>query len=222
MKVVFLVCGLLCQLCIALNPFTLYKAVLSKYPLPTNMITAGSLSVLSDSISQKIERVNVEKQVTDSKLTIAKKSKHSFNRSLAMFFYGFGISGGFVSLWFKFLNNLIPTSASSSIVQVSKKVAVNQVVMSPILNSMFFTWVIFTRASTFRLTFAEKLETLKQKLNQDLMGTIKRSYLYWTVVNMFNFSIVPPHLQLLYTNVGFVIWTIYLSIVGWRKVDTKK
>ena len=221
MKLILLVLVALFVQTYALNPITLYKAALSKYPLPTNMITAGSLSVLSDSISQKIERLNVEKQVSESKLTISKKSKHSFERSLAMFFYGFTISGGFVYLWFRFLNNLIPTSASSSIVQVAKKVAVNQIVMSPILNSMFFAWVIFTRTSTFHLPFQEKLDTLKQKLSQDLMGTIKRSYFYWTTVNMFNFSIVPVQLQLLYTNLGFVIWTIYLSMVGWRKVSSR-
>ena len=180
-----------------------YKECLSSHPLPTNMLTASILSVCSDSASQAIERKGNEN----------KRLRHSYYRSATMAIYGSIISGAFVSAWFEILNGLFPPPMTLS--RVIQKVAVNQIFMSPVLNGMFFTWVVLTR--DLSSTLQEKASIVRAKLGRDLMPTIKRSCVFWSTLNLLNFFIIPIKYQLLYTNLAFLIWTTYISIVGYRK-----
>lgn len=189
-------------------PLALYKQALAARPLITNMVTAGSLSVLSDSITQRAEKDGLSS-------TSSSMGPYNYYRSATMFVYGFLIGGGFVSLWFKILNRWIPTNASSSLLLVVKKVFVNQVIMSPILNSMFFTWVGLTRGG-LDTTMKDKRELIVNKITNDLVPTMKRSCFYWGIVNIANFWVVSQRYQLLFTNVGFVLWFAYLSFVGYK------
>lgn len=186
-----------------LSPMALYKQALVSKPLLTNMVTAGSLSVLSDSFTQKAENAGKDSQSFDS------------YRSSTMFVYGMFVSGWFVSKWFAILNRWIPTGASSPLPRVLAKVAVNQICMSPILNSMFFIWIGITRGG-FSTTFHQKAGLIREKITNDLVPTMARSCGFWGVFNIANFSVVPPRYQLLFTNLGFVLWFAYLSFVGYR------
>ena len=100
--------------------------------------------------------------------------------------------------------------------RVCYKIFVNQLFMAPFLNSLFFAWVIFTRETS---SFQEKQRSLRKKLKSDLLPTIQKACVYWSILHLFNFSIVPKEFQVVYTSFGFLIWTTYLSIVGYRKVD---
>ncbi len=192
--------------CLTMNPVNAYNTVLTSHPLITNMMTAGALSVVSDAVTQRIER---EKNINIK--------AHSYYRSTTMFIYGFIISGGLVSKWFRFLNALFPTSARGPPLRVGQKLFVNQVVMSPILNGLFFSWVVMTR--NLSETFQKRLTDLRTKLATDLVPTMARSCLYWGIMNTANFTVVPISYQLLYTQVGFLLWTSYLSFVGYRAMS---
>ena len=61
---------------------------------------------------------------------------------------------------------------------------------------------------------------LRRKLDQDLVPTMKRSCVYWGSVQLVNFLYVPQRFTLLYTNIGFLIWTVYVSLVGYRQVKS--
>lgn len=191
-----------------------YLNSLKTAPLLTNMVTASILSVCSDCVSQSIElssfrnkdegttnvgnQVNVSHQYDnkDDKKKIS-RGQFSFYRSLCMSVYGAVVLGWFVSLWFQFLNNLIPRDGIT-VGRVIKKVFTNQLIMSPFLNTLFFGYVIFTR--DFRSTLTEKYNLLKKKLHADLLPTIARSCVYWSIVHLYNFLILPTKFQLLYTN----------------------
>ena len=190
------------------SPLSLYKQALAAKPLITNMVTAGSLSVMSDSITQKAEKMGTDPNNAES-------HSHNYYRSATMFVYGLFVSGWFVSEWFKILNRWIPTDASSNLLLVIKKVVVNQICMSPILNSLFFIWVGATRGG-LDTNIQDKTELILRKITQDLVPTMKRSCGYWGVINIANFSVIPQRYQLLFTNIGFVLWFAYLSFVGYR------
>lgn len=190
------------------SPLSLYKQALAAKPLITNMVTAGSLSAMSDSITQKAEKMGTDPNNAES-------HSHNYYRSATMFVYGLFVSGWFVSEWFKILNRWIPTDASSNLLLVIKKVVVNQICMSPILNSLFFIWVGATRGG-LDTNIQDKTELILRKITQDLVPTMKRSFGYWGVINIANFSVVPQRYQLLFTNIGFVLWFAYLSFVGYR------
>lgn len=196
-----------------------YSGCLKSHPLLTNVLTASTLCVLSDSISQHFER---SKAKADSLILTTKTGEtqrilgHSWYRSFCMAAYGATIYGWLVIYWFRFLNNLIPQEGITRALIV-KKVFINQLVMSPFLNSLFFTYVCATRDLTS--TLSQKFQQIKQKLSKDLLPTIKRSCVYWGFVQYINFSYVATAYQLLYTNSAFLIWTTYIAYVGFRKVE---
>lgn len=190
----------------SLSPLVAYTTTLQKWPLATNIVTASMITVCSDSISQAIERFNNRGK--------AVCVHHSWKRSLNMAVYGSAVSGAFIFNWFKFLDKLVPVPLTFP--RVCYKIFVNQFFMAPFLSSLFFAWVIFTRETS---SFQEKQRSLRKKLKSDLLPTIQKACVYWSILHLFNFSIVPKEFQVVYTSFGFLIWTTYLSIVGYRKVD---
>jgi len=193
----------------------LYNGAMKSSPLKTNIATAAIVSLISDSITQKIEREMAKKALNKSKLSVS-PPPHSYYRSLTMFVYGGAVFGAFVTHWFRFLSKLFPLEGDMrTLAQLLKKVMFNQLFMSPGLNAFFFSFVIFTR--NFECSFQTKFEMLKRKLRNDLPPTLMRSFAYWTIVNTFIFSSVPSHLNVLGTNIGFLIWTCYLSFIGFKK-----
>jgi hypothetical protein len=198
-----------------------YSKCLQTQPLITNVLTASALCVFSDSVSQYYERSKEKSaviKITTSEVSPLSVSvsvpKHSWYRSFCMSIYGAITYGWLVTYWFKFLNHLVPQQGITFPL-VLKKVTINQFFMSPLLNSMFFTYVTLTRDLTSSLK--EKIKQVPIKLKKDLIPTIKRSCVYWGVAQTVNFSFVTTRYQLLYTNSAFVIWTIYTSFIGFRK-----
>lgn len=189
-----------------------YRLSLRSHPMLTNMVTASALSVLSDAFAQTLE-LKQARSLHKRQLT-ARLPQHSFYRSTTMAVYGAGVFGWFVSHWFRWLNGVFPLEGMT-LPRLLAKIFVNQFFMSPFLNALFFTWVVFTR--DYRSPLAEKTQTLSAKLKKDLLPTIQRSCAYWSLVHLVNFSVIPYRYQLLYTNLGFLFWTIYLSFVGYRQ-----
>lgn len=197
-----------------------YSGCLLTHPLLTNVLTASSLCVLSDSISQSFERSNQRSALvksTETEVIPRAAEGHSWYRSFCMSVYGATVYGWLITYWFKFLNRLVPQE-NITFALVIKKVLINQLFMSPLLNGMFFTYVTLTRDVTS--TISRKIEQIKLKLSKDLLPTIKRSCVYWGIVQFVNFSYVATKYQLLYTNSAFVVWTTYIAYVGFRKLES--
>lgn len=194
-----------------------YIRSLNKAPLITNMLTASTLAVCSDCISQNIELSNKNNSIklTNNLDNQKEQIRFSFYRSFCMSLYGAFILGWFVTIWFKFLNHLIPREGIT-LNKVILKVFINQILMSPFLNSLFFGYVILTR--DFNNNLQQKFILYKKKLSVDLLPTIARSCVYWSIVHLYNFLKLPDKYQLLYTNAAFLLWTIYISLIGYRVV----
>ena len=78
--------------------------------------------------------------------------------------YGAVVSGLFVTKWFQLLNQMIPPPMNPA--RLVWKVFVNQFFMSPLLNTLFFSWVVLTRDGFGPIS--TKMQTLKEKLQKDL------------------------------------------------------
>ena len=121
----------------AANLLSSYVKLLSTKPMVTNVVTASALAVLSDSISQKAEKLQV--QTKSGTNESPPPQQHSWYRSLCMAIYGATVYGYLIIYWFKLLNFLVPQEGITR-AKVVLKVCINQLVMSPLLNSLFFTW----------------------------------------------------------------------------------
>ena len=215
-----------------------YIRSLNQNPFTTNVVTAAGLCVLSDSISQLVERRAVATAAQLKAGTVPSSSSamsstpaslsssspavaaHNWYRSFCMFLYGGSIYGVMVIYWFRWLNTVVPQEGITPLLAL-KKVFINQAVMSPLLNSLFFGWVSYTRDISRSWNFTDRTQQLKKKLSQDLLPTIKRSWGYWGVAQFCNFWWISrlwgKEYQLLYVNLSFVLWTTYIAYVGYRK-----
>ena len=200
----------------------LYVRSLNQFPTTTNIVTASALCVVSDAISQSAER-RAASAASTSTLTTAAAKPHSFYRSLCMSVYGAVVYGFVCMHWLRFLNTLVPQKNITPLLVV-KKVMINQAIMSPFLNSLFFTWVSFTR--DLSLSLRERAAATQRKLAQDLVPTIVRSCVYWGIAQSVNFWYISRlfgvQWQLVYVNLSFVIWTSYLALVGYRAPPTSQ
>jgi len=196
----------------ALSPvplFGAYRSALAVAPITTNVISAASLSLFADTIAQSVERA-----VDGS----AKQSVWDWARSAWIVVWGGGVSGYALYFWFQLLARLFPHAAIST-AQLISKVAVNQLVLSPALNAGFFSFIVITRVPPVLSLNAAKRALLWQKLQVDLPQTIRRACYYWGVVQTVNFRLIPLEYNTLWTNGCFLIWTTYLSWVGFKRLD---
>lgn len=184
-----------------------YCDALIRHPIVTNCATAAALSVASDTVAQGLERSGGRTPGTAA-------GRHDTSRSAWMAVWGYTVPGLMVHYWFVFLNGLFPV-AGLTLAGALRKVAVNQVVMSPLMNALFFAFATFTRGD---VDSGGRGALIRRKLATDLVPTMMRSCAYWGTVQLVNFLYVPPRFAVLFTNVGFLLWTTYISLVGFRKV----
>jgi len=185
------------------NPFSAYGHALATAPLKTNVLTATTLSVLADGIAQTI--------------SIYSDGQPAWNyaRSRWQVVWGALVSGFAMYYWFGFLGRLFPAARTSAL-ELAKKLFVNQLFLSPGLNGGFFFFITLTRIPPVGWMNGEKWAALKSKFASDLLTVCMRSNAFWICVQTLNFSVFPASVTVLSTNLFFVIWTVYLCIVGNR------
>lgn len=184
-----------------------YNTVLANAPLLTNTVTAAGLATCSDTIAQR--------------LTSASKSfELDPARTIRMAVWGAAVSGCALTFWFRLLARLFPRAATDN-AQLFGKVFVNQLFMSPLLNGGFFAYVICTSRRTDTDTDGDdgggRWAAVKRKIREDLPATVRRSCVYWSIVQTLNFRFLPQSCTTLVSNVAFLIWNVYLCIIGNRK-----
>jgi hypothetical protein len=59
----------------------------------------------------------------------------------------------------------------------------------------------------------KKIEEIRQKLKDDYPETIVNNWKLFIPATVINIGFVPPILRVLYLNVVFFFWCIYLSLV---------
>ena len=181
-----------------------YTNLLAKAPLRTNMVTAAALAMTSDSVAQKL-------CADDGKAEAC--TPYDYPRTAWIALWGSVVSGAMLQQWFVLLRYLFPLYKTSNW-QLAGKVFVNQLVMSPGLNAGFFAFVILTRDPPVLRFNAEKRREYGRKLRADLPATCLRSCVYWSIVQTFNFRLLPPKYTVIATSAAYLVWTVYLSLIA--------
>ena len=175
-----------------------YRAALATAPLCTNVATAACLAMTSDAVAQSLGPTD---------------GGWDAPRTAWIAVWGGAVSGYMLQYWFKWLRLLFPLYKTSNLSLVGK-VFVNQLVMSPGLNAGFFAFVILTRdAPVLRMPRAKRA-AFAQKIKADLPSTVARSCVYWSIVQTFNFRLLPESYTVFVTNAAYLVWTTYLSVIA--------
>ena len=144
---------------------TAYRKSLREAPFATNCATSAALTVISDRIAQVVD-----------------KSHSGLARSGWALVWG-AMCSALLTPWFAKLQEWFPHAASRWD-QLVLKLLVNQALVSPGINSLFFCFVVLTRvAPTLRMTRL-KLALLMRKLRSELPSTMLQSSVYWTCIQV--------------------------------------
>ncbi|CAI5948104.1 unnamed protein product [Closterium sp. NIES-64] len=113
---------------------------------------------------------------------------------------GLLLSGPTLHLWFTRLAKFIP---GTDVPRVLLKIAMGQLLYSPVFNSVFF--------SINAALQGENKEQIIARLRRDLIPTLISGACYWPVCDFITFRYVPVRLQVLTSNTAAFFWTIYVT-----------
>ena len=169
-----------------------YNSALASRPIVTKALTSFTGFTIADLLAQKF----AEKQPTIDWARTARMA-------------GFGIlwhgpSGHYI---YNFLDKLVP---GNSFKAVMSKVFLDQLVHNPVFALVFFTYLNIVEGKSF--------QALKDTIKRDFFTTVTGSYVYWIPAHIINFRFIPGSHRVLYINVMQILWNMFLSIIGNKKV----
>jgi peroxisomal membrane protein 2 len=85
------------------------------------------------------------------------------------------------------------------------KVLIDQFIQAPI-----FTVLIFAFLGTLE---GKDSASIRRQLDDNYKDTIIANWKLWVPATIINIAFVPPLLRVLYLNIVFFFWSIYLSLV---------
>ena len=171
----------------------IYVEVLHKRPVLTNACAALVVAASGDCLSQWIER---------RFLGVAKP--YDAYRSASLGVWGFVWMGPSATFWYRLLEQRLGPG------RVVAKVFLNQLIMAPAHNGLFYLFSECTKKES------GLLERYRRRMNQEFLPTMMNSMFYWIPTQALNFTFVAPHLRPLVMNLALAIWTANVSYRGHR------
>jgi hypothetical protein len=111
-----------------------------------------------------------------------------------------------LGFWYGKLNALIPAKTTSGALG---RLFLDQAIFAPGFVAMFISSLLLLNGTQGLIV---------AKLKQDLLPTVTANWALWIPGQFINFRFVPPHLNLLFSNMLALIWSTYLSWASSRAV----
>ncbi|KAF0705498.1 protein Mpv17-like [Aphis craccivora] len=169
--------------------FKWYRYCSNTYPIRTNLVQTGLLFGFGDFMAQSA----IEKRKSD---------EIDWLRTVRYASIGCAV-GPTLSMWYKTLDRL---GTKNSISLVTKKILVDQLFASPIINGAV---MIMSRVFS-----GDEWPQIQNKLEDNYMKVMLTSYLIWPAVQAFNFTIVPQQYRVLMVQIVSLAWNTYLSYMS--------
>ena len=168
-----------------------YLAALEADPLPVKMATAACVIGAGDATAQLIE--NERKKLPDA----ARVARWAF--------FGLVLQAPWNHVWQNLLEGALPATASPWTAVTFEKVALDQGLQAPAFTALVFIFFAVLEGSGFRGGVAA--------CEKDLGPTILKNWLVFVPATFINLGFVPLELRVLFINVVFFFWVIFLSLL---------
>jgi hypothetical protein len=136
---------------------------------------------------------------------VTEQQPHDWARTARFALIGAGLHGPFFAAGLAWLDGLFPGAATPA--TVAKKVLTGQLTLFPIYTTLFLI--------TLRALEGTPLAELPARLDRErgqLGETIARGSVFWPLVNVVNFSVVPQgNARIFAMNTAGIFWNSYLS-----------
>lgn len=194
-------------------------AAVSRAAIARAAATSGTMMALGDCLTQELSR---RRQARERAAAAATKSRkrtaataaesssssppsHDWARTARFAMIGAGLHGPFFAAGLGWLDRLFPGAATPSL--VAKKVLTGQLTLFPVYTVCFL--------AALRALEGTPIAQLGARLESErgsLATTIARGSVFWPLVNVVNFSVVPPgNARIFAMNCAGLAWNSYLS-----------
>lgn len=175
-----------------------YEGHLQANPLPTKMITGGTLWSVGDAVAQVVP------QVAGGDTQGLTPFQYDWERTGRAAFFGFAVHAPTSHVHFNFLEWMTQKGGFSGLyIPVFKTVMEQFVYWSWISNSMYHAFMGYTQGM--------RTPEVIQRIEDVLWDTQKAQWAFWIPVQLLNFQFIPVRHQLNVVLVTSIVWTALLS-----------
>ncbi|CEL98403.1 unnamed protein product [Vitrella brassicaformis CCMP3155] len=181
-----------------------YLSSLDAQPLLTKCLTSGVILPAADIAAQLIEKRGDPSAPRGI----------DFTRTSRWLAAGFLLHAPWNHYWYNFLDARVPPPTEPLSGINFLRLALDQFLQAPVFTALFF--------AVLQLLEGANTQGVRDKLSRDWWSTMKTNWVVWLPASFINLAFVPTALKLLYVNVVFYFWSIFLSIVANRDVEPQK
>jgi len=183
--------------------WTSYNEALEAQPLLVKSLTAGVLLGAADLAGQAVQQVTASAAAGgDDEET--KSASIDFARTARFAFFGLVLQAPWNHAYYSFLDGAIPPTEDPWTTTTAVKTVIDQFVQAPIFTVLIFAFLGFLEG--------KNAEQIKLQLEDDYADTMVANWKLWVPATVINLAFVPPILRVLYLNVVFFFWSIFLSL----------
>ncbi|PTU22524.1 hypothetical protein P175DRAFT_0431857 [Aspergillus ochraceoroseus IBT 24754] len=205
-----------------------FNSYYAEKPILTTMVTNAVLGGIADTVAQlvtafkartehtrsngdflaiEIHELDKEKPPVLGELGLARGLPPPFDFERLTRFMSYGFFMAPVQFhWFGFLSRAFPLTKKSQTIPALKRVAVDQLIFTPIGLVCFFTFMTIAEGGGRR--------ALARKFRDVYLPTLKANFVLWPAVQILNFRVVPIQFQIPFVSCIGIAWTAYLSLTN--------
>jgi len=204
-----------------MSMWEVYLQYLSTNPLTTKMATNGLMTAGGDVLAQNIEN----RAKNDSG---GKKFVYDLRRGTVMACIGFLFTAPLLHAWYNIMHAFfspdsiggnmlasLPAAINAKFALVLSLLVADQLVFSPFAIAMFF--VVNGVATALSKLELDHIRQIWPTLKREYVQTMIKNWKLWPSAQVINFTLVPVHLQVLFSNFIGLIWNTLLSLAAYRK-----
>jgi protein Mpv17 len=205
------------------SPLVAYESVLASSPLLTKCVTSGVGFAVADVVAQSLSG-----------------GFRDANRTAANAVFGLALYGPLSSAWYGALDALILPDSPNGAAAVAAKTALDQLLWAPVLVTGLFAWDMARKGEPLvvaregregnpetprdpssRNPCPKRDRSLKSKLEDDLLDTLKVNWTFWPAFHVLNFRFVAPPDRILYINAVQVLYNVFLVLKAAKRGNAK-
>lgn len=185
-----------------------YLDALESNPLLVKSITAGVILGAADLSGQAIQQATSAKEIAATEdmmtSTVGGGGGVDIARFVRFAFFGFILQAPWNHFYYLLLDGALPPTVDPFTSTTFIKVLIDQFIQAPI-----FTVLIFGFLGVLE---GKSLDAIKDQLDDDYVDTMVANWKLWVPATVVNIAFCPPILRVLFLNVVFFFWSIFLSL----------
>ena len=180
-----------------------YLSALESDPLLVKSVTAGVILGAADLSGQAIQQALAAKAASSSPSAGAGKGV-DVARFARFAFFGFILQAPWNHYYYQLLDGALPPTADPFTATTGIKVVIDQFVQAPVFTVLIFGFLGLLEGKT--------TDDIKKQLDEDYVDTMLANWKLWVPATAVNIAFCPPILRVLFLNVVFFFWSIFLSL----------